>query len=89
VLTVDQALRNVLEMAGVSLQEGVGMLTYNPAQAVGLSGRKARLAPGYDADLVLLDNALHLQATICGGQVTYATRAWKARLSAVGAPIGR
>jgi N-acetylglucosamine-6-phosphate deacetylase len=85
VLTMDLALRNVLELAGVSLQEGVGMLTYNPAQAIGVSGRKARLAPGYDADLVLLDSTLHPQATICRGQVAYAARAWRARLRTVSA----
>ena len=83
---MDQALRNVQEMAGVSLQEAVGMLTYNPAQAVGVEGRKARLAPGYDADLVLLDSTLHPQATICRGQVAYASRAWRARLRPVTAP---
>jgi N-acetylglucosamine-6-phosphate deacetylase len=87
VLTMDQALRNVLEMAGVSLQEGIAMLTYNPAQSVGAGTHKARLAPGYDADLVLLDSALHPQATICRGQVAYATRAWKARLRAMGALV--
>jgi N-acetylglucosamine-6-phosphate deacetylase len=89
VLTMDQALRNVLEMAGVSLQEAIGMLTYNPAQAIGVSGRTARLAPGFSADLVLLDSTLRPQATICGGLVSYATRAWKARLRTVSASVSR
>lgn len=89
VLTMDQALRNVVEMAAVSLQVGIGMLTYNPAQAIGVGGRKARLAPGYDADLVLLDGELRPQATIRGGEVTFATRAWRPRLRAAGVAVGR
>lgn len=89
VLTMDQALRNVVEMAAVSPQVAIGMLTYNPAQAIGVSGRKARLAPGYDADLVLLDHALRPQATICGGEVTFATRAWRTRLRALGVAVGQ
>jgi len=86
VLTMDRALRNVMEMAGVSLQEAVGMLTYNPALSAGVGGRKGRLAPEYDADLLLLDESLRVQATICRGAVAYATREWKERFRAATAP---
>ena len=55
VLTMDQALRNVLQMTEVSLQQAVGMLTLNPAQAAQVSQRKGRLEVGYDADLLIFD----------------------------------
>ena len=80
VLTMDQALRNILSMTGVSLQEAVGMLTFNPAQAVCFSGRKGRLQTGYDADLLIFDPSLTLQATICRGSVAFATEQWRERL---------
>lgn len=76
VLTMDQALRNMLSMTRVSLQEAVGMLTLNPAHAAGVAERKGRLLAGYDADLLILDSSLTIQATICRGTLTYATGAW-------------
>ncbi len=67
VLTMDQALRNVRAFGDVTLPEAVGMLTRNPARAAGVSARKGMLRPGYDADLLIFDAALRLQATICRG----------------------
>ncbi len=81
VLTMDQALRNIVQMTGVSLQEAVGMLTINPAQAARVAGRKGRLQAGYDADLAIFDQSLRLQATICQGKIAFATDAWRERLS--------
>ncbi len=83
VLTMDQALRNILQMTGVSLQEAVGMLTLNPARAAHVAERKGRLQAGCDADLVILDRALALQATLSQGTVVFATDVWRERLSAL------
>jgi N-acetylglucosamine-6-phosphate deacetylase len=71
-----QALCNMLEMAEVSLSEAVGMLTLNPARAAHADGRKGRLQAGYDADLLIFDSSLNLQATLCQGQLTYANGSW-------------
>lgn len=81
VLTMDQALRNMLVMTNASLQEAVGMLTFNPACAAGASERKGRLQAGYDADLLIFNRDLSLQATICRGRLAFATDEWRARLS--------
>lgn len=83
VLTMDQALRNVLQMTEVSLQQSVGMLTLNPAHAAQVSHRKGRLQVGYDADLLIFNHSLALQATICRGAVAFATKEWRERLSAL------
>ena len=80
VLTMDQALRNMLEMTGVTLQEAVGMLTRNPAQAARIAHRKGQLKIGYDADLAIFDQFLTLQATLCRGKLAYATNEWSERL---------
>ncbi len=80
VLTMDQALRNMLHMTESTLQEAVRMLTINPAQAVHVSSRKGRLQPGYDADLVIFDRSFTLQATIAQGAVAFATDTWQERL---------
>src|SRR5258707_9995627 len=77
ILTMDQALRNVLEMTEVTLPQAVGMLTLNPARAAQVSHRKGRLQAGYDADLLILDSSLTLQATICCGTVSFASNEWR------------
>jgi len=80
VLTMDLALRNMLQMTEVSLQEAVGMLTLNPAQAAHVSERKGLLQGGYDADVLLFDTELNLQATICRGTLVFATDTWRERI---------
>jgi N-acetylglucosamine-6-phosphate deacetylase len=87
VLTMDQALRNVLAITGLPLQEAVRMLTANPARAAGVADRKGLLTPGYDADLLIFDGSLTLQATMRGGAFVYATEEWLERLSTVAAPL--
>src|SRR6266851_5454164 len=81
VLTMDQALRNVLQMTEVTLQQAVGMLTVNPASSVKVAHRKGCLQAGYDADVLIFDKTLALQATICRGAVAYATDEWRERLA--------
>src|SRR5215831_5111905 len=83
VLTMDQALRNMLLMTDVTLQQAVGMLTLNPALAAQVSHRKGRLKAGYDADVLILDQSLMLQATFCKGAISFATDEWAERLSAL------
>jgi len=82
VLTMEQALRNILAMTRVSLREAVGMLTYNPAHPARVADHKGLLRAGYDADFVVLDAALTLQATYCCGRLAYATDAWRERVDA-------
>jgi N-acetylglucosamine-6-phosphate deacetylase len=81
VLTMDQALRNVMRMAPVTLSEASAMLSRNPARAAHMAETKGLLRPGYDADLVILDERLALHATYCGGELAYASDIWLARLS--------
>ena len=80
VLTLDQALHNMLTMTHVSLSEASAMLSLNPARSAHVSARKGLLKSGYDADLLIYDQSLTLQATICRGKVAYATPAWRSRL---------
>lgn len=83
VLTMDAALRNVARMTAIPLPAAVGTLTRNPARSIRVDERKGLLRPGYDADLVILDAALTVQATICRGAVAYATDEWRERLGAL------
>ncbi len=80
VLTMEKALHNIVSMTGISLQNAVRMLTLNPAESIHVATRKGRLCAGYDADLLIFDSALTLQATLCCGKVAFATQAWRERL---------
>jgi imidazolonepropionase len=54
-----ESLPVVCSLAATQLKlspaEGLAACTVNAAHVLGLAGRKGRLAPGYDADFVLLD----------------------------------
>lgn len=82
VLTMQQALRNILAIAHLSLSEAVRMLTLNPARTAQATARKGRLQVGYDADVLIFDADLNLQVTFCRGQLAYATETWGALLQA-------
>ncbi len=69
-LTQDRGLRNFLSWTGLSLKEALRTVTVNPAQVLGLKN-KGIIAPGADADLVLLDSNLEVKKTIVGGNIVY------------------
>lgn len=71
-LTLDAALRNVMDTAHVAITAAATMAALTPAHMLGLAHRKGRLAPGMDADLVLLDAAtLEVRLTMVEGKIVY------------------
>lgn len=63
VATCDRLLR-VAVQAGVPLADAIIMLTRTPARLAGVGNRKGDLLPGYDADIVLLDDRLEIQSVL-------------------------
>jgi N-acetylglucosamine-6-phosphate deacetylase len=66
-LTLDVAVRNAVELLGVSVEQAVALASGNPARLLGLQRRKGAIAPGMDADLTVLDDDLTALATIVAG----------------------
>lgn len=66
-LTMDTALRFTVAHLGVGLDEALRMASLYPALFLGLDGSHGRIAPGYRADLVLLDSELSVQNVWIGG----------------------
>ena len=66
-LTTGQALKNLVRFTGENVERVLPLLTANPARLIGLEG-KGVIAPGMDADLVVLDRALDVCATYVAGQ---------------------
>jgi N-acetylglucosamine-6-phosphate deacetylase len=71
VATTDRLLRTMVCEAGVPLSEAVKMLTTTPARLVGIDGAKGALAPGMDADLVVLDERLTARLTVVEGRIVH------------------
>ena len=69
-LTSAQALRNLMRFTGRPMAALLPLLTENPARLIGLS-RKGRIAPGMDADAVLLDENGGVRMTLGGGEMLY------------------
>jgi N-acetylglucosamine-6-phosphate deacetylase len=70
ILTMDQAVRNVVQLAGASIPNALHMASEVPARILGLR-TKGRLIVGADADLVLFDAGLTVQSTFIAGQRVY------------------
>ncbi len=70
-LTLDQAVRNIVEFTIAPLPEAIQMATLTPARSIGVAGRKGSLEPGKDADIVILDDDLNVLKTMVGGEVVY------------------
>jgi N-acetylglucosamine-6-phosphate deacetylase len=68
VLTMDRAVRNVTRFAGWSLQHAVRAATLNPARAVGLGRSYGVLAPGAEANLVVLSPNGEVRKTFVRGR---------------------
>lgn len=65
-LTQDQALRNMV-LIGIPLEDAVKMLTEVPADIIGIGDKKGRIKKGFDADLVILDEKLHVSKVFIKG----------------------
>jgi N-acetylglucosamine-6-phosphate deacetylase len=68
VLTLDRAVRNVMSFAGWKLQETIRLVTLNPARLLGITGQTGMVAPGCDADLVVLSTEGNIVQTIIAGE---------------------
>jgi len=71
-LTPIGSFRNAIKMFGQDLTTASRLCSLNPARLLNLN--KGLIAPGYDADLVVLDRDLNVQWTISRGQIVYSAQ---------------
>ncbi|CEP07736.1 hypothetical protein [Parasitella parasitica] len=67
-VTIDHCVRNFKKFTRCSAVEALEAATLHPAQALGIQATKGTLAPGSDADLVFLDDDLHIQKVFVRGE---------------------
>lgn len=68
-LTQIRALRNVMAFTGEPLGKVLPLFTENPAKVIGVFGRKGSIEDGKDADLVILDDDLNIEAVFLRGKL--------------------
>lgn len=69
-LTMLRAVRNMIEILGVSVSDAFRMGSFNPAQSIGLHDR-GWIREGNQADFVILTPEFEVQKTIIAGKTVY------------------
>jgi N-acetylglucosamine-6-phosphate deacetylase len=67
---MDEAIRRAARFLAIGLEETIPMATRTPALALGLD-RIGRIAPGAEADLVVLRADGVVEETLVGGETVY------------------
>jgi len=75
VATTDRLVRNMIQLAEVSLLEAVQMMTETPATILNIQDRKGSLVKGKDADIVIFDDQINIDTTIVSGNIIYTAAA--------------
>ena len=71
VLRLNQAVHNLFTYTDLSLPEAICCASLHPARAIGVDARKGSIETGKDADLILIDENMHIYRTITGGETIY------------------
>ena len=70
-VTLNELLARLIRFTECPLSTAIRTVTENPARVLGLGQTKGRIAPGYDADLVILEKDLSVRTTLVAGRVVY------------------
>jgi N-acetylglucosamine-6-phosphate deacetylase len=65
---MDAAVRRAVTEVGLTVAQASAAASGTPARLLGLAGRCGTIAPGLDADLVHLDDALALTRVLVRGE---------------------
>jgi N-acetylglucosamine-6-phosphate deacetylase len=71
VLTMDRALRNLAAADGRPVESLWRTASRNAAISAGVADRKGLIAPGMDADVVVVDADVSVELTVVAGRVVY------------------
>ena len=68
-LSVDAAVRNMVELTGIAPEDAIHMASLHPARLLGIDSHLGSLAAGKRASMIALDGGLHLQQIWIQGQL--------------------
>jgi N-acetylglucosamine-6-phosphate deacetylase len=79
VMTMDMAIRNIINHTGVSIKDAVRMASYNPSRVIKMHARKGEIKEGMDADIAVFDKNINVKLTIVEGEIAYNNCDFKTR----------
>lgn len=68
-LTLDNACRNLMKHTGYGLCHAIRFATLNPAVALGMDDEIGSLAPGKKANIIIIDDMVHVNKVVLCGEV--------------------
>ncbi len=71
VATFDRLVRNMVQLADVSLLDAVCMASATPARIMNVADHKGAIVVGKDADIVIFDKNINIRNTLVKGTVIY------------------
>ncbi len=71
ILKMRDAAKRMLELNDADIRDIIKMTAVNPAKQVGVYDRKGSITKGKDADLLLVDDDLNIQYSLCRGTIAY------------------
>jgi N-acetylglucosamine-6-phosphate deacetylase len=71
ILTIDQALRNMLDFTELELPDVIKMISYNPAKLLNMEHKIGQIKKGIQADLVILNKELKVKEVFIKGESKY------------------
>ncbi|GHV33106.1 N-acetylglucosamine-6-phosphate deacetylase [Synergistales bacterium] len=67
-LSMNEAVRNMVRLAGIPLFHAVRMASFVPSRVIGMDAAKGSLDVGKDADMILFDEDVNVEAAFIGGK---------------------
>ncbi|MGP4105589.1 N-acetylglucosamine-6-phosphate deacetylase [Virgibacillus sp. L01] len=71
ILKMYQGAQQMLQLKDVSIRNVIEMTSSNPAKQLGVFDKKGSIKVGKDADLLLVDDDLHIKYSICRGVIAH------------------
>jgi N-acetylglucosamine-6-phosphate deacetylase len=68
---MDRGFRNLVQQVGLRPEQAAVCASLVPARVLGVEDHKGSLRPGYDADLVVMDEGFELEMTLVGGEILW------------------
>lgn len=70
-LKMNDAIKNIKEVIGLSMEKAIDLATMNPAKVLGIWDKKGSIAIGKDADFAVIDKDFNVYMTVSNGNIVY------------------
>lgn len=68
---MDRGFQNLVTLAGLRPEQAAICASLVPARVLGIDDHKGKIYPGYNADLIVMDERFEVKLTIVGGEIVW------------------